>query len=184
MTRNCCSTPRAGRGAYSLAVLAAEQRAKAYSVLTLSFMPPEMRAQIPVRDLLEGHQMKMMGALLLLILDGARPGVASKVTALPLADVLRTTVSQASTANAAKQRGFYADLMADGTFSLPSDVTESDARAAVAQACAVASSAALLHDKEALAGFADPSASEARGTDDVDAVAALLADLAAGLATG
>jgi hypothetical protein len=147
-------------------------------------MPPEMRAQIPVRDLLEGHQMKMMGALLLLILDGARPGVASRVTALPLADVLRTTVSQASTANAAKQRGFYADLMADGTSSLPSDVTESDARAAVAQACAVASSAALLHDKEALAGFADPSASEARGTDDVDAVAALLADLAAGLATG
>src|ERR1017187_1964350 len=127
-------------------------------------MPPEMRAQIPVRDLLEGHQMKMMGARLLVILDGARPGVASRVTALPLADVLRTTVSQASTANAAKQRGFYADLMADGTFSLPSDVTESDARAAVAQACAVASSAALLHDKEALAGVADPPAPAAGGT--------------------
>lgn len=46
--------------------------------------------------------------------------------------------------------------MADGTLSLPSDVSESDSRDAVAQARAVGSSAALLHDKEALAGFADP----------------------------
>jgi AbiV len=69
--------------AYSLAVLAAEEWAKAYSVLTLSFMAPETRAQIPVRDFLEGHRMKMMGALLLLILDGARPGVAGRVAAMP-----------------------------------------------------------------------------------------------------
>lgn len=53
-----------------------------------------------------------------------------------------------------KQHGLYADLMADGTLSLPSDMTESDARDAVAQARAVGSSAALLHDKESLAGFA------------------------------
>jgi AbiV family abortive infection protein len=183
--------------AYSLAVLAAEEWAKAYSVLTLSFMAPEMRAQIPVRDFLEGHQMKMVGALLLLIVDGARPGVASRVATMPLADVLRTAVTQASTANAAKQRGLYADLMADGTLSLPSDVAESDAREAVVQAREVGSSAALLHDQEALARFADPSAeslavaeavfgrlSEAKGMDDADAAGALLSDMAARLAVG
>ena len=65
-------------------------------------------------------------------------------------------MSQAGAANAAKQRGLYADLMADGTLSLPSDVTGSEARDAVARACEVGASAALLHDQEALAGFADP----------------------------
>ena len=38
--------------AYSLAALAAEAWAKAYAVLTLSFMPPEVRARIPVRKFL------------------------------------------------------------------------------------------------------------------------------------
>jgi len=72
---------------------------------------------------------------------------------MPLADILRTAASQATTANAQNSTGFYADLMADGTLSLPSDVSESDAMDAVAQARAVGSSAALLHDKEALAGL-------------------------------
>ena len=76
--RNCCSCISLAR-AYSLAVLAAEEWAKAYSVVTLSFMTPEMRAEIPVRDFLGGHRMKMTGALLLIVLDGARPGVASRV---------------------------------------------------------------------------------------------------------
>ncbi len=180
--------------AYSLAVLAAEEWAKAYSVVTLSFMTPEMRAEIPVRDFLGGHRMKMTGALLLLVLDGARPGVASRVASMPLADVLRTAYSQAAVANAAKQRGLYADLMADGTLSLPSDVTEGQAKDAVAQAREVGSSAALLDDQDALAGFADPSAAsqalaeavfgrllKAEDMDDVDTAGALLADLAARL---
>ena len=34
---------------------------------TLSFMPPEARARIPVRELLEDHRMEMAGALLMRI---------------------------------------------------------------------------------------------------------------------
>jgi hypothetical protein len=38
--------------AHSLALLASEEWAKAYAVLTLSFMPPAVRARVPVRDFL------------------------------------------------------------------------------------------------------------------------------------
>ena len=61
--------PGAGRWAraHALAVLAAEEWGKASAVITLSFMPPEARARIPVRELLEDHRMKMAGALLMRI---------------------------------------------------------------------------------------------------------------------
>ena len=36
--------------AYALAVLAAEEWGTAYAVITLSFMPDEVKAQVPVRD--------------------------------------------------------------------------------------------------------------------------------------
>jgi len=48
-------------------VLAAEEWEKASAVITLSFMPPEARARIPVRELLEDHRMKLAGALLMRI---------------------------------------------------------------------------------------------------------------------
>jgi AbiV family abortive infection protein len=51
--------------AHALAGLAAEEWGKASAVITLSFMPPEARARIPVRELLEDHRMKMAGALLM-----------------------------------------------------------------------------------------------------------------------
>jgi hypothetical protein len=59
---------RAGRWAraHALAVLAAEEWGKASAVITLSFMPPEARARIPVREL-EDHRMKMAGAQLMRI---------------------------------------------------------------------------------------------------------------------
>jgi hypothetical protein len=53
--------------AHALAVLAAEEGGKASAVITLSFMPPEARARIPVRELLEDHRMKMAGAVLMRI---------------------------------------------------------------------------------------------------------------------
>jgi hypothetical protein len=61
-------------------------------------------------------------------------------------------------ANVAKQRGLYADLLANGKLSLPSEVTEGEAAKAVARAREVGASAVLLHDQDALAKFADPPA--------------------------
>jgi AbiV family abortive infection protein len=180
--------------AYSLALLAAEEWAKAYAVLTLSFMTPEMRARIPVRGFLEWHRLKLAGAFLIRVLDAARPGVAGRVAAMPgLADVLSTAGQQAEDANAAKQRGLYADLLADGTVSLPSAVTEGEAAEAVARARKAGASAALLHDQDALARLADPPAEALALADvlfgrlfeaevnDAQAAAALIADVAARL---
>jgi len=125
--------------AYALAVLASEEWGKACAVITLSFIPPEARAAIPVRELLEDHRMKMAGALLMRILDAGRPGVAGRVAGMAgLADVLRAAEQQAGDANTAKQRGLYADLLGDGTLLLPSDVSESEAGEAVARAREVA----------------------------------------------
>ena len=60
--------PGAGRWAraHALAVLAAAEWGKAFALITLSFMPPEARAD-PVRELLEDHRLKMAGALLMRI---------------------------------------------------------------------------------------------------------------------
>lgn len=51
-----------------------------------------------------------------------------------LADTLTAAEAQASDANVAKQRGLYVDLLANGTLSLPSGVSEGEAEAAIAQA--------------------------------------------------
>ena len=180
--------------AYSLALLAAEEWAKAYAVLTLALMTPEMRARTSVRKFLEWHRLKLAGAFLIRVLDAARPGVVGRVAAMPdLAGVLSAAGQQAENANAAKQRGLYADLLADGTVSLPSAVTEGEAAEAVARAREAGASAALLHDRDAFARLADPPAEalaladalfgrllEAE-VDDAQAAAALIADVAARL---
>jgi AbiV family abortive infection protein len=177
--------------AYSLALLAAEEWAKAYAVLTLSFMTAEMRARVSLREFLEWHRLKLACAFLMRAVDAARPGVAGRIAAMPdLASVLGAAGQQAEDANAAKQRGLYADLLADGTVSLPSAVTEAEAAEAVARAREAGASAALLHDQDALARLADPPAEalaladalfgrlfEAE-VDDAQAAAALIADVA------
>jgi AbiV family abortive infection protein len=188
---------RAGRWAraYSLAVLASEEWAKAYAVLTLSFMPPEVRARVPMKDFLEGHHLKNMGAHLLRLVGGAEPGVAERLAGTAgLADALRAADDQASNANAAKQRGLYADLLAGGVLSLPSAISEEKATTAVGQARETGAAAALLHDPDALAAFADlsPDAEslagtlfgtwfDARGINDADAAADLILSLTTSL---
>lgn len=183
--------------AYSVALLAAEEWAKAYAVLTLALMTPEMRARISVREFLEGHRLKLVGAFLMRAVDAARPGVAGRVAFLPdLAGLLNAAARQASDANTAKQRGLYADLLPDETSSLPSAVTETEAAEAVARARETGSSAALLHDQDALVRFADPPEEAlALATvifgrlfesklDDAEAAAALIGDVAARLSAG
>jgi hypothetical protein len=111
-----------------------------------------------------------------------------------LADALTAAEARAGDANVAKQRGLYVDLLANGTLSLPSGVSEGEAEAAVAQAREVGASAALLHDPDALAAFASPPleavalAAEVfgalldAGIDDAEAAAGLLRGLSGRLA--
>jgi len=185
--------------AHSLAHLAPEEWAKAYAVLTLSFMSPELRSRIPGKDLrlLLGSHVLKAAAELVRAMGAARPGVAARVAGMPdLAGFLTAATEHAAGANAAKERGLYADLMADGTLSLPSDVTAAEAAEAVERAREVGASAALLHDQGALAAFADPAAEALAIADTLfglwsgteaesaEAVAAAITEADAGLVPG
>ena len=148
--------------AYSLAYLAAEEWAKAQMVFTLALMPGDVRAQMrndDLRTMLAAHELKAMGAALMRMLEAARPGVAGRLAAIPdLVSVLTAALAQARNTNAAKERGLYTDLRADGSLSGPSDVSEAEATDAVAYAREVGDQAALLHDPDTLAALADPPA--------------------------
>ena len=122
------------------------------------------------------------------------PGVAVRVAGAGLADVFLDVHQQVGDANEAKQRGLYADLLADGVLRVPSEVSQNEACAAVTRAREVGASAVLLHDPGALAVFADPPAEALEmaaglfGTwlgmksANVDAAAAVMAGMAAEVA--
>src|SRR5215475_6953436 len=69
--------------AYSLAVLAVEEYGKAVSLLTLAVMPENLRAQAPVRRMLECHPIKQVGGLLLAVLPLSEPGPAESLATMP-----------------------------------------------------------------------------------------------------
>jgi AbiV family abortive infection protein len=150
-----CAGQRWAR-AYALAVLAVEELGKASGVLTLALVPPALRAQVPVRDLLGRHDVKQAAGLVMHLLEFGKPGVAARVENAPrLSDQLAQLAGEVGESNQAKQRGFYVDLIS-GELKQPSEVTEADARAAMARAWEVAESAGPLRDPEALAVLADP----------------------------
>ncbi len=144
--------------AHALAVLAAEEYGKACGLMVLSMVPPEFRARARPRLLLARHEVKMLGAALVMrLLDAGTPGVAGRILALPdLAVILSDAETQAAESNEAKKGGLYADIGEDGLLRLPSDVTEQDARSSVAMAREVAASAAAFRDPEAVGRLAAP----------------------------
>src|SRR5258708_7162466 len=80
--------------AYSLAVLAVEEFGKATSLVVLATMPKNVRAQAPVRRMLEWHQLKLVGGMLMAVVKFGPPGAAATLAAMPvrqLAQVLEET---------------------------------------------------------------------------------------------
>jgi hypothetical protein len=63
--------------AYSLAVLAVEEFGKTLNLLALAAMPKNLKAQAPVRRMLEWHQLKQIEGLLMAVVPLSEPGVAS-----------------------------------------------------------------------------------------------------------
>ena len=99
----------------------------------------------------------MLGALVMRLLEFNQPGVGSRIAAMPdLACPMRDVELDAGDANDRKRIGLYADVNDDMTTRLPSDVTEAEARAEVARALEVATSASPLSHQESLARLADP----------------------------
>jgi AbiV family abortive infection protein len=147
--------------AYSLAVLAVEEYGKAVSLLTLAVMPENLRAQAPVRRMLECHPMKQVGGLLLAVLPPSELGPAASLAAMPLTQlthVLDTMDAFVQDADRLKLRGLYVDMQRNARIRRPSEITEAEVSDEIGCVRQVASSAGLLCDSGVVARLADPPA--------------------------
>lgn len=190
------SAGRYGR-AYSLAALAVEEVGKAGGLLALAMMPDDIRVRAPVRELLEWHALKQMGGLLAGVLEMSTPGVTGRLAATStgqLAKLLSGVAAQARDTDQAKKRGFYVDMDDAGQIREPSEVSEAEAREAVARARHVAAAASMLNDPSVQARLAGPppdalplasmvfgAYSQNRDIDSAEAVAALVRQVARSL---
>lgn len=114
--------------AHALAVLAGEEAAKAYAcVCDVVFGVPKVSRH----DLERGHTRKLQLARAMtdLVIPLARAGQELLTTAPPTPTQVE---GMAREDNEAKKRGLYVDISADGSLQRPSDIGESEARAAIA----------------------------------------------------
>jgi AbiV family abortive infection protein len=147
--------------ACSLSALAVEEFGKATGLVTLANMPRNVRAQAPVGRMLEWHQLKLVGGMLMAVLGFGPPGAAARLAAMPitqLEQILDATGAFADDADGLKRRGLYVDMDRYGRIRRPSEITEAEVCGQLAQARQVASSASLLRDPGVQARFADPPA--------------------------
>jgi AbiV family abortive infection protein len=147
--------------AYSLSALAVEEFGKATGLLTLAQMPRNVREQAPVGRMLEWHQLKLVGGMLMAVLGFGPPGAAARLAAMPitqLEQILDTTGAFADDADMLKRRGLYVDMDRHGRIRRPSEITEAEVSGQLARARQVASSASLLRDPGVQPRFADPPA--------------------------
>jgi AbiV family abortive infection protein len=147
--------------AYSLAVLAVEEFGKASSLVALAVMPANLRAQAPVRRLLEWHQMKQVGGLLIAAVPLTGPGAAASLAAMPLtelAQILDTTNACAQETDELKLRGLYVDMQRGARVRRPSEITDAEVSGQLGRARQVVLSASPLSDPELQARLADPPA--------------------------
>jgi AbiV family abortive infection protein len=147
--------------AYSLSALAVEEFGKATGLLTLAQMPRNVREQAPVGRMLEWHQLKLVGGMLMAVLGFGPPGAAARLAAMPitqLEQILDTAGAFAEDADMLKRRGLYVDMDRHGRIRRPSEITEAEVSGQLARARQAASSASLLRDPGVQPRFADPPA--------------------------
>ena len=88
-------------------------------------MPKRLRAHAPVGRMLEWHQLKLVGGLLLTVLPFG--GMAPRLAAMPAAEVARVICPLAAPAEEAdrlKRRGFYVDMDRARRIREPSEITD------------------------------------------------------------
>jgi AbiV family abortive infection protein len=153
---------RAGRTgrAYALAVLAVEECGKAMELTALAVMPPRVRARAPLGRMLQWHQLKLVGGLLIAVLPigtvGSRVAVMS---ADELAHIARILDAPADEADRLKRRGFYVDMDRSGRVRDPSEITKSELASQLGRARqATASGISLLLGPDVHARLAHPPA--------------------------
>jgi AbiV family abortive infection protein len=146
--------------AYSVAALAVEECGKAGSLAALAVLPRSLRMQAPVGRMLEWHQLKQLGGLLIAALTFDEPGLAPKLAAMPPAQVIRilSIMSRHSEeADRLKRRGLYVDMDRSGRIREPSEITDAEVSEELARARQASASAAWLLTPQAGARLAAPS---------------------------
>jgi len=127
----------------------------------LAAMPKNLRAQVPVRRMLESHQLKQVGGLLIAAVSLRPPGAAARLAAMPFTEVVQildATGAFAEDADQLKRRGLYMDLDRHGRIRRPSEITPAEVAQQLARARQVASSASPLREPGLQARLADPPA--------------------------
>jgi AbiV family abortive infection protein len=145
--------------AYSLAALAVEECGKAAVLTALALLPRRLRAQAPVGRLLEWHQLKQVGGLLIAAVTYDAPGLAPKLAAMPAAQVTQILCAlnvPADEADRLKRRGLYVDMDRSGRIREPSEITEAEVNSQLTRAQQAAESSCLLLGSEAQARLANP----------------------------
>ena len=147
---------RDGR-AYAMAVLAVEECGKAAEMATLAVMHPSLRARAPLRRMLEGHQMKLVGGMMVGAFPfGRMAGIIVAMTADELAERM-TVLAPADKSNSLGRAGLYVDLEPDGIHK-PTAITGADVKEQLDRARQAAATAAAMLAPEFQVWLADPPA--------------------------
>jgi AbiV family abortive infection protein len=147
--------------AYSLAVLAVEESGKAAGLIAIAELPNGMRTQAAAGRLLEWHQLKQIGGLLIAAVTFEAPGVATKLAAMPatqVTQILRSLTVSAEEADRLKRRGLYVDMGRSGRIRGPSDITEAEVTSQFVRARQATASAGMLLDPEVQSRIERPPA--------------------------
>jgi len=148
--------------AYSLAVLAVEEFGKATSLVALAALPENLRTQAPVGRMLEWHQLKLVGGLLIAAVGfSERDRAAARLAAMPatqMEQILDEMDAFAEGADRLKRRGLYMDVDLEGQIRRPSEITEAEVSRQLAQARQVASTARQLREPATQAWLIHPPA--------------------------
>jgi AbiV family abortive infection protein len=147
--------------AYSLAVLAIEECGKAAYLAVLAVLPKTRRARAPIGRMLQWHQLKQVGGLLIAAISLDPPGLAAKLAAMPTAQctrILSTLGPPADEADRLKRRGLYVDMDGAGRIREPSEITETELVSQLEQANQAGAAVAALLKPDARARLANPPA--------------------------
>jgi AbiV family abortive infection protein len=150
--------------AYALAALAVEEAGKATALFVLALMPRRLRAQVPLGRLLQWHQLKLVGGMLIAAVPFGPRTIAAQLLDMPpeqVAEIMDNAQVLAQDMDCLKQRGLYADIDRDGQVRLPSEVTGTDVPAQLGRARRATSSALVLLDPGVQARIVDPPAGRA-----------------------
>src|SRR5262245_17147429 len=124
-------------------------------------MPVSLRAQAPTGRMLEWHQLKLVGGMLIADVPPGTRTMAEQFAAMAperVAEVVDNARALAQDQDRLKQRGLYADIDRTGHIRLPSEITDADVAAQISRTRRAVSSASVLLDPRTPGFLANPPA--------------------------